>query len=76
MVHCFECNKACIELTHSFVIVLFQELLHEIEGLETPYQEIISASQYVLSYLNGTLQNSASQIIEKKLDDLKEQYAR
>lgn len=51
-----------------------QDLLREIETLETPYQETVAASQYVLSYLNGTLQKSASQSIEKKLNDLKTHY--
>lgn len=51
-----------------------QELQREIESLEAPYQETVTASQYVLSYFNGTLQKSASQIIEKKLNDLKTHY--
>lgn len=55
-------------------MIYLQELLQEVEALETPYQETISASQYVLSYFNGTLQKSASQIIEKKLNDLKTHY--
>lgn len=51
-----------------------QDLLREIESLDTPYQETVAASQYVLSYFNGTLQKSASQTIEKKLNDLNTHY--
>ncbi|XP_031632357.1 nesprin-1 isoform X5 [Contarinia nasturtii] len=53
---------------------IYQGLLAEISELETPYKEIVSASQYVLSYFNGTLQKSESQEIEQKLDNLNNQY--
>lgn len=63
--------KKNFNMTTTFV---FQELLQDIEKIEVPYQEIVNASQHVSSYLNGTLQTSASQAIEKKLNDLNNQY--
>ena len=77
-------NSTCLRLLFSSQICQFctnnkiefnlQELLREIDALDTPYQETVAASQYVLSYFNGTLQKSASQIIEKKLNDLKTHF--
>lgn len=60
--------------TNSFNKHCIQNLLRSAEELETPLQDITSTSKYVLSYLRGSLQQTAAETLEQKLDHLEEQH--
>lgn len=61
-------------ILNSFNKFCIQNLLRSAEELETPLQDITSTSKYILSYLRGSLQQTAAETLEQKLDHLEQQH--